>query len=64
VSAVVGDKVDEVFIGSCMTNIGHYRAAARVLEGSSGIPYDYGLLHPHIWMQRNYVMKACMLCLE
>ena len=37
-SAVVGDKIDEVFIGSCMTNIGHYRAAAKVLEGSSGIP--------------------------
>ena len=29
---VVGDKIDEVFIGSCMTNIGHYRAAAKVLE--------------------------------
>ncbi len=37
-SAVVGDKVDEVFIGSCMTNIGHYRAAARVLEGVANIP--------------------------
>jgi len=37
-SAVVGDKVDEVFIGSCMTNIGHYRAAAKVLEGSGAIP--------------------------
>ena len=30
-SAVAGDPVQEVFIGSCMTNIGHYRAAARVL---------------------------------
>ncbi len=37
-SAVAGDKIDEVFIGSCMTNIGHYRAAAKVLEGSSSIP--------------------------
>jgi aconitate hydratase 2 / 2-methylisocitrate dehydratase len=37
-SAVVGDKVDEVFIGSCMTNIGHYRAAAKVLEGTGNIP--------------------------
>lgn len=26
-------KIDEVFIGSCMTNIGHYRAAAKILEG-------------------------------
>lgn len=37
-SAVVGDKIDEVFIGSCMTNIGHYRAAAKVLEGTGNIP--------------------------
>ncbi len=37
-SAVEGDKVDEVFIGSCMTNIGHYRAAAKVLEGSGALP--------------------------
>jgi aconitate hydratase 2/2-methylisocitrate dehydratase len=32
-SAVAGERIDEVFIGSCMTNIGHFRAAARVLEG-------------------------------
>ncbi|MGB3299801.1 MAG: bifunctional aconitate hydratase 2/2-methylisocitrate dehydratase [Phormidesmis sp.] len=32
-SDVAGDSIDEVFIGSCMTNIGHYRAAAKVLEG-------------------------------
>ncbi|QNI72071.1 aconitate hydratase 2 / 2-methylisocitrate dehydratase [Cyanobium sp. NS01] len=32
-SEVAGAAVDEVFIGSCMTNIGHYRAAANVLEG-------------------------------
>jgi aconitate hydratase 2/2-methylisocitrate dehydratase len=31
-SKVAGDHVDEVFIGSCMTNIGHYRAAGKVLE--------------------------------
>lgn len=37
-SQVAGDKVDEVFVGSCMTNIGHYRAAAKVLEDSSLIP--------------------------
>ncbi|MBV1932254.1 MAG: aconitate hydratase B, partial [Porticoccaceae bacterium] len=29
---VAGDKVDEVFIGSCMTNIGHFRAAGKLLE--------------------------------
>ena len=33
-SEVAGNVVQEVFIGSCMTNIGHYRAAAKVLEGS------------------------------
>ncbi|MFZ9147779.1 MAG: bifunctional aconitate hydratase 2/2-methylisocitrate dehydratase [Vulcanococcus sp.] len=32
-SEVAGDRIDEVFIGSCMTNIGHYRAAATVLDG-------------------------------
>lgn len=32
-SEVSGRTIDEVFIGSCMTNIGHFRAAARVLEG-------------------------------
>lgn len=32
-SEVSGRAIDEVFIGSCMTNIGHFRAAARVLEG-------------------------------
>lgn len=32
-SEIAEDKIDEVFIGSCMTNIGHYRAAAKVLEG-------------------------------
>jgi len=37
-SQVTGDKIDEVFIGSCMTNIGHYRAAAKVLEGTGNIP--------------------------
>ncbi|HEY5790497.1 MAG TPA: bifunctional aconitate hydratase 2/2-methylisocitrate dehydratase, partial [Gammaproteobacteria bacterium] len=34
-SAVAGTKIDEVFIGSCMTNIGHFRAAGKVLEGSN-----------------------------
>jgi aconitate hydratase 2/2-methylisocitrate dehydratase len=33
-SECTGDKIDEVFIGSCMTNIGHYRAAAKILEGA------------------------------
>jgi len=37
-SEVSGNKIDEVFIGSCMTNIGHFRAAAKVLDGQSDIP--------------------------
>jgi len=37
-SDVAGEKIDEVFIGSCMTNIGHYRAASKVLESVSNIP--------------------------
>jgi aconitate hydratase 2/2-methylisocitrate dehydratase len=35
-SAVAGDTVDEVFIGSCMTNIGHFRAAGKLLEKHKG----------------------------
>ena len=37
-SEVSGEKIDEVFIGSCMTNIGHFRAAGKVLEGRSDMP--------------------------
>ena len=35
-SEVAGTKIDEVFIGSCMTNIGHFRAAAEVLKQVDG----------------------------
>jgi aconitate hydratase 2/2-methylisocitrate dehydratase len=38
-----GDRIDEVFIGSCMTNIGHYRAAAKVLE-------DAGKVKVRLWI--------------
>ncbi|NCT66320.1 MAG: bifunctional aconitate hydratase 2/2-methylisocitrate dehydratase [Rhodanobacteraceae bacterium] len=37
-SDVANAKIDEVFIGSCMTNIGHFRAAAKLLEGKRDIP--------------------------
>lgn len=37
-SAVAGVEIDEVFIGSCMTNIGHYRAAGKVLENMGNLP--------------------------
>jgi aconitate hydratase 2 / 2-methylisocitrate dehydratase len=35
-SSVAGDNVDEVFIGSCMTNIGHFRAAGKLLDQHKG----------------------------
>ena len=35
-SDVCGDKIDEVFIGSCMTNIGHFRAASHLLKKYNG----------------------------
>ncbi len=31
-------KIDEVFVGSCMTNIGHYRALGEVLKGEGAVP--------------------------
>lgn len=42
-SECAGDKIDEVFIGSCMTNIGHYRAAAKILE-------DAGVAKVRLWI--------------
>jgi aconitate hydratase 2/2-methylisocitrate dehydratase len=42
-SEVQGAKVDEVFIGSCMTNIGHFRAAAEVLDGQ-------GFANVNLWV--------------
>ena len=37
-SEVQGTAIDEVFIGSCMTNIGHFRAAGKLLDGKHDIP--------------------------
>ena len=45
-SAVAGVKVDEVFIGSCMTNIGHYRAAGNVLSKVSSLPTRMWIVPP------------------
>lgn len=45
-SEVSGVKIDEVFIGSCMTNIGHFRAASRLLEGKRDIPTKLWLAPP------------------
>jgi len=45
-SDVAGTNIDEVFIGSCMTNIGHYRAAGKVLEPVSSIPTKLWICPP------------------
>jgi aconitate hydratase 2/2-methylisocitrate dehydratase len=42
-SECAGDVIHEVFIGSCMTNIGHYRAAAKILEGA-------GVVKGRLWI--------------
>lgn len=44
-SDVAGDTIDEVFIGSCMTNIGHFRAAGKLLENVPG-----GSLSTRLWL--------------
>ena len=56
-SEVAGTKIDEVFIGSCMTNIGHFRAAGKILDGQSDIP-------TRLWMAPPTRMDAMMLTEE
>jgi aconitate hydratase 2/2-methylisocitrate dehydratase len=53
-SEVAGAKIDEVFIGSCMTNIGHFRAAGKVLEGKTDIP-------TRLWVAPPTKMDAAIL---
>ncbi len=45
-SEVSGTHIDEVFIGSCMTNIGHFRAASKLLEGRRDIPVKLWVAPP------------------
>jgi len=45
-SEVSGTKIDEAFIGSCMTNIGHFRAAAKLLGGQRDIPVKLWVAPP------------------
>jgi aconitate hydratase 2 / 2-methylisocitrate dehydratase len=45
-SDVAGAPIDEVFIGSCMTNIGHFRAASKLLEGKRDIPVKLWVAPP------------------
>ncbi len=45
-SEVAGTKIDEAFIGSCMTNIGHFRAAAKLLGERRDIPVKLWIAPP------------------
>ncbi len=45
-SEVANTKIDEVFIGSCMTNIGHFRAASLLLKGKTDIPTRLWVVPP------------------
>ncbi len=45
-SDVANTKIDEVFIGSCMTNIGHFRAAAQLLKDESSLPTELWVAPP------------------
>ena len=57
-SEVAGDKVDEVFIGSCMTNIGHFRAAGKLLNNFPG------QLPTRLWIAPPTKMDAALLTEE
>lgn len=56
-SDVSGDKIDEIFIGSCMTNIGHFRAAGKIFEG-------VGYLNTRIWLTPPTKMDRAQLMKE
>ncbi|MDR0578239.1 MAG: bifunctional aconitate hydratase 2/2-methylisocitrate dehydratase [Candidatus Accumulibacter sp.] len=56
-SEVAGAAIDEVFIGSCMTNIGHFRAAGKVLAGQNDLP-------ARLWMAPPTRMDALVLAEE
>ncbi len=56
-SEVAGDKIDEVFIGSCMTNISHFRAAGKIFQGA-------GYLDTRIWLTPPTKMDSAQLMKE
>ncbi|MGD8539141.1 MAG: bifunctional aconitate hydratase 2/2-methylisocitrate dehydratase [Candidatus Aminicenantes bacterium] len=56
-SEVTGDTIDEIFIGSCMTNIGHFRAAGKIFEGE-------GYLDTRIWLTPPTKMDRAQLIRE
>jgi aconitate hydratase 2/2-methylisocitrate dehydratase len=58
-SAVADTPIDEVFIGSCMTNIGHYRAAGKVLESlGSAVPTRLWVAPPTKMDQRQLMQEG------
>jgi aconitate hydratase 2/2-methylisocitrate dehydratase len=59
-SDVAGAKIDEVFIGSCMTNIGHFRAASKLLENKRDIPVKLWVLGS---AGARMEMPGCSLCM-
>ncbi|MET0102839.1 MAG: bifunctional aconitate hydratase 2/2-methylisocitrate dehydratase [Sedimenticola sp.] len=78
-SDVAGVNIDEVFIGSCMTNIGHFRAAGKLLDGMHDLPTRLWMAPPtkmdeHILTEEGYYsifgkagarmeMPGCSLCM-
>ncbi len=78
-SEVSGDTVDDVFIGSCMTNIGHFRAAGKLLNEADEINTRFWICPPtrmdaHTLMEEGYYniygkagarteMPGCSLCM-
>ena len=78
-SEVAGDKVDEIFIGSCMTNIGHFRAAGKLLDAAESVNTRFWICPPtrmdaHTLMEEGYYniygrvgarteMPGCSLCM-
>jgi aconitate hydratase 2/2-methylisocitrate dehydratase len=78
-SEIANTQIDEVFIGSCMTNIGHFRAAGKLLENESELPSKLWVSPPtkmdkHQLTQEGYYdifenagvrleMPGCSLCM-
>ncbi|HLS97226.1 MAG: bifunctional aconitate hydratase 2/2-methylisocitrate dehydratase [Porticoccaceae bacterium] len=78
-SSVAGDRVDEVFLGSCMTNIGHFRAAGKLLAKAPALTTRFWICPPtrmdeHTLMEEGYYsiygkagarteMPGCSLCM-
>ena len=78
-SEVANTKIDEVFIGSCMTNIGHFRAAGNLLSEAQDVPTRLWIVPPtkmdeHQLKEENYYeifeksgarteVPGCSLCM-